>query len=232
MNTQIIEIEGLSKSYGAVRAVERISLQVGKGQVYGLLGPNGSGKSTTLGMILSLLRPDAGSIRLFGSGDLDSGRRRTGVSLETHGFYPYFSGEKNLRITSLAKGADPAEIGRVMEIVKLDKRKKEKFGNYSLGMKQRLSIASALLGSPELIVLDEPTNGLDPLGIIEIRELIRELSADGRTLLIASHLLSEMERICTHAAIMQKGTIKKAGPIHEFMSEHSTLETTFINLLN
>lgn len=230
MNIPVIETKGLTKFYGSLCAVDSLDMSIYSRQVFGLLGPNGSGKSTTLGMILSLLEPSSGEVRLFGSADLDGGRVRIGASLETHGFFPYFSGKKNLKLAALAKGVSEDEITRVLEMVRLDTRKNDRYSAYSFGMKQRLSIASALLGNPEVIILDEPTNGLDPLGIMEIRELIAELARNGKTIIVASHLLSEMEKVCTHVAILQNGKLKKSGVINEVIDRHASLESAFVEL--
>jgi ABC-type multidrug transport system ATPase subunit len=230
MTQPVIRVQNLTRHYGRIAAVNDLSFEVYPGQVFGLAGPNGSGKTTALSMVLSLVKPDSGSIELFGSTDLDAGRRRLGATLESAGFYPEFSGEKNLHIVSLIKGVPREHIAAVIQTVGLEGRAKDAFKNYSMGMKQRLAIAAALLGEPEVIILDEPTNGLDPRGIVEIRELIVKLASQGKTILIASHLLDELEKICTHIAIMQKGSLIKMAPLQDLHQEYNSLEKAYMQL--
>lgn len=228
MNT-VIEAVGLTKQFGKKTAVNKIDFKVNKGEVFGLLGPNGSGKTTTLSMMLTLLKPTSGSIQLFGSNDLTAALKRIGVLLESANYYPELSAEKNLLITSHIKGVDKKKIDEVLEKTGLTENKKSKVKTFSLGMKQRLSIAAALMSDPELMIFDEPTNGLDPQGIAEMRQLIGELAKEGKTILIASHLLSEMEKICTHIAIMKSGVILEQGELKTLMQGHTSLEEYFLS---
>ncbi|MBI4339787.1 MAG: ATP-binding cassette domain-containing protein, partial [Chloroflexi bacterium] len=209
MSEQVIEARGLTKRFGRVLAVDDLSLQVPAGGVFGLLGPNGSGKTTTVGMVLGVVRPTAGEVRLFG-GDGKTGRlealRRIGAILEAPAFYPYLSGRANLTYFQGISGkGSPEEVDRLLELVGLTQRAQSKYNTYSLGMKQRLGIAYALLGDPELMLLDEPTNGLDPAGMAEVRELIRSLGRGKRTVVLASHLLHEVEQVCDTVAILSRG---------------------------
>lgn len=187
--------------------------------IYGLLGPNGSGKTTTLGMLLGVTRQNSGSFSWFENGEKDENRRRIGSLLETPNFYPYLTAYQNLEVTAKIKDLENAssEILRVLKLVGLFDRKDSKFSTYSLGMKQRLAIGATLLGDPEVLVLDEPTNGLDPEGIADIRELIVEIGKSGKTILIASHILDEIEKVCTHCAILRKGELLKTGTIAEII---------------
>ncbi len=228
--TPVLEVKQLTKRFGEQVAVNELSFSVLPGQVFGLLGPNGSGKTTTLSMILSLLEPHGGEIQLFGSSDLQAGRKRMGVTLETAGFLPGYSGEKNLKMAAITKDINLAEVEPILKKVDLWDARKKKFKSYSYGMKQRLAIASALLGNPEVLILDEPTNGLDPHGIIDVRNLILQLAADGKTIIVASHLLSEMEKVCTDYVILTKGKLIKQGKLSDIMSEYPTLEEAFIQL--
>ncbi len=222
----IIEIEGLSKRYTALRgegtlAVDQLSVQVEAGQVYGFLGPNGSGKTTTIGMLLGIINPSGGSFRLFGGSspaELHTARQRIGATLEYPNFYPYLSCRDNLRIVARVKGSDEAEIAEVLDTVGLASRRKTKFKACSLGMKQRLALAATMIGDPELIILDEPANGLDPAGQREIRGIIRELASRGKTIFLSSHMLHEVERTCTHVAIIETGRLVREGSVDELTS--------------
>ena len=221
MEETILEISNLKKVYKDTTAIQNLSLSVRKGQVFGLLGPNGSGKTTTLGILLGVLRATEGSFSWFGNGDKDENRRRIGALLETPNFYPYLSAYDNLVICAKIKGmSDYAErIDEVLKRVNLYERRKSKFKNFSLGMKQRLALASTMLSNPDIYVLDEPTNGLDPEGIAEIRNLILDIAAEGKTIIIASHILDEVEKVCTHAAILRKGELLQSGSIREILSQ-------------
>lgn len=218
----VVETRGLTKRYGSVLAVDNLSLEVPKGGVFGLLGPNGSGKTTTLGMLLGLVRPTAGSIRLFdsdGTAPHDASLRRVGAMVETPTFYPYLSGRANLRyFQGIAGRDDPTEVDRLLDQVGLSGRADSKYSTYSLGMKQRLGIAYGLLGDPELLFLDEPTNGLDPAGMAEVRDLIRDLGIAGHTVLLSSHLLHEVEQVCQHVAILSRGRLIAQGSVRELLS--------------
>lgn len=221
--SEVLQIQNLSKSYGRVKALQDVSFAVPAGSVFGLLGPNGSGKTTTLGIVLGVLRPDSGSYRWFGKEPDSETKRRMGAILETPNFYPYLSAEKNLQIVAQIKNVPETDIPRVLELAGLEQRKSSAFKGFSLGMKQRLALASALLGDPEVLVLDEPTNGLDPQGIVEVRELIGRVAAAGKTILIASHLLDEVEKVCTHVAVLQRGALKANGPVHNILSVDDSL---------
>ena len=190
-------------------------MEVKRGQVFGLLGPNGSGKTTTLGMLMGVVNPTSGSFSWFGEQPTNLTRKKIGAVLEHPIFYPYLSGQKNLELNAIIKGADPNNIPKVLELVELSTRKDDKYKNYSLGMKQRLAIASALVSDPIILILDEPTNGLDPMGIAEIREIIKKIAADGKTIILASHLLDEVQKVCSHFAVLKRGTLMHCGPVDE-----------------
>lgn len=214
----ILAIENLSKNYNTIQALNKVSFIVPGGSVFGILGPNGSGKTTLLGIVMDIIKPTAGSYKW--QGDLDSAaqRKKIGTLLETPNFYHYLSAVDNLKIAAAIKQRGYNDIQRVLEMVNLWQRKDSRFSTYSLGMKQRLAIASALLGDPEILVFDEPTNGLDPAGIAEIRELIKTLNQQGKTIIMASHILDEVEKVCTHVAIIQKGHLKTVSTVKEMMS--------------
>lgn len=220
----ILSIRSIDKSYGRIKALQQVSFEVPPGSVFGVLGPNGSGKTTLLGIVMDVLKANGGEYFWFGEPPSEKHRRKIGTLLETPNFYHYLSGEKNLRIAAAIKERGEADIPRVLEIVKLSERKDSKFSSYSLGMKQRLAIAACLLGNPGVLVLDEPTNGLDPVGIAETRQLIRDLSKEGKTILLASHLLDEVEKVCTHVAILQKGQLLMAGDVNEVLSSEDMVE--------
>lgn len=205
----ILEIKGLSKNYGTIKAIDKLNFKVEKGMVFGILGPNGSGKTTTLGILLGVLNPTAGIFSWFGNGTEVENRLRIGALLETPNFFPYLNAVKNLRIVAKIKGLDNVDerIDNVLKQVNLYERKDTAFKTFSLGMKQRLAIASALMSDPEVLVLDEPTNGLDPQGIAEIRNLIIDIAKEGKTILIASHQLDEIEKVCSDVVILKKGVV-------------------------
>ena len=214
----VIETEGLTKRYGDTLAVEDLDLRVREGEIFGFLGPNGSGKTTTIGMLLGILTPTAGRFRLFGRGDrpgLLEARQRTGATLEQPNFYPYMSGRDNLRMVARVKGVGAGAVDRALERVGLAARAGDKFKGYSLGMKQRLALAATLLGDPDLLILDEPTNGLDPEGMREIRRVIRRLGEGGTTIFLSSHLLWEVERVCTRVAILRNGRVALRSRVEE-----------------
>ena len=226
MAKTVLEVQNLSKNYNNIKAVSELSLSVQEQMIYGILGPNGSGKTTTLGMLLGVINPNQGSYSWFGNGIKDENRKRIGSLLETPNFYPYLTAEQNLGITAKIKEITDAssEIENVLKLVDLYERRNSKFKTFSLGMKQRLAIASALIGSPEVLVLDEPTNGLDPQGIAEIRDLIIEIGRNGQTIIIASHILDEIEKICSHCAILKNGKLLRTGTIKEIIgNEENTL---------
>lgn len=227
----VLQIDGVSKAYGKVKALQQVSLTIPKGSVFGILGPNGSGKTTMMSIVLDVLGADTGTYSWFNQPPTAAARKRIGSLLETPNFYHYLSAVDNLKITSAISGRGTDEdINEVLEIVKLTERKKSKFSTYSLGMKQRLAIAAALLGNPEVLLLDEPTNGLDPVGILEIRELIRRLADRGITIIIASHLLDEVEKICTHVAILKRGNLLTSGPVDEVLSNEDIVEIAATNM--
>ena len=220
----ILTVENLSKSYGRIQALKNVSFTVPEGTVFGILGPNGSGKTTTLGTITDILKPTSGSYKLFGEPTSAASRRKIGTLLETPNFYHYLSGVKNLEIAAEIKQHGKEDIDRVLEMVDLTRRKDSKFSTYSLGMKQRLAIASCLLGSPSVLIFDEPTNGLDPVGIAEIRELMKRLYREGKTIIMASHLLDEVEKVCTDVAILKKGELIISGKVNEILSNEDMVE--------
>ena len=200
---------GLTKRYKARTAVDGLDLAVRRGEVFGFLGPNGAGKTTVIAMILGLIRPDAGQITILGHDalrDCEAALRRVGAIVETPTFYPYLSGIDNLRALALARGGAPAgRFAEVLALVGLQGRERDRFSSYSLGMKQRLGIAGALLHEPELLILDEPGNGLDPAGMVEIRELILRLAQEGQTIILCSHLLAEVQHVCDRVLILAQG---------------------------
>lgn len=216
---EILSINNLSKSYGKVHAVQQVSLTINQGEIYGVLGPNGSGKTTTLGMILDVLKADSGSFSWFGKAPDKSIRKKIGSLIETPNFYPYLSARQNLGIACQIKQVPESEIERVLGIVNLTERANSKFKTYSLGMKQRLALASALLGNPDVLVLDEPTNGLDPQGIAEVRTIIKDLVSQGKTIIMASHILDEVEKICSHVAVLKSGKLLTYGPIQAVLNK-------------
>ncbi len=220
----ILASHNLSKNYGRLQAVNNLNLQIEQQSVYGILGPNGSGKTTTLGMLLGIIHPSNGSFSWFNNGSEDSNRKRIGAILEQPIFYPYLSGEQNLKISAEIKEVNKTEVDRVLHLVNLYERKKSEAKTYSLGMKQRLAIASALLGDPEVLVLDEPTNGLDPQGIAEIRNLILSVAETGKTILLASHLLDEVEKVCTHVAVIKNGNLLAEGKVSQILNAEPQIE--------
>jgi ABC-2 type transport system ATP-binding protein len=227
MSTPVLSIENLAKNYGSIKALNGISYEVPQGCVFGILGPNGSGKTTTLGIILDVLKSNSGTFKWFGQPSGPDTRKQIGSLLETPNFYHYLSAVDNLKITQAISGrGTPKDIDAVLEVVNLAQRKNSKFSTYSLGMKQRLAIGAALLGNPDVLVFDEPTNGLDPVGIAEIRELIKQLARDGKTIIMASHLLDEVEKVCTHVAIMKKGTLITAGAVNEVLVNEDIVEVS------
>lgn len=210
---KILEVKNLTKKFKHI-AVDNISFEVERGNVYGLLGPNGSGKSTTFGMLLSTINPTNGSWKWFGKEGTDTTTlKKIGAIIEQPNFYPYLSAEKNLKIVATIKGVSESRIDEVLAVVGLLDRKKEPFRTYSLGMKQRLSIASAMLCNPEVLILDEPTNGLDPEGIIQIREIISNIAKTGTTIILASHLLDEVEKVCSHVIVLKQGKTIYSGAV-------------------
>lgn len=228
----VLSVKNLAKSYGSVRALNGVSFDVPQGSVFGILGPNGSGKTTLLGIVMDVLRANTGEYSWFGkSGGSSDQRKKIGSLLETPNFYSYLSGTDNLKITQAISGrGSKADIDSVLKKVNLYERRWASFKSFSLGMKQRLAIAAALLGEPKVMVLDEPTNGLDPVGIAEIRQLIGELRDQGHTIIMASHLLDEVEKVCTHAAILKNGQLVTTGNVDEIMMDDDVVELSAVDL--
>ncbi|WP_323373659.1 ABC transporter ATP-binding protein, partial [Plantactinospora alkalitolerans] len=210
-----VETRGLTKRYGELTAVDGIDLTVRAGEVYGFLGPNGAGKTSTLRMLLGLVRPTAGTVRLFGRSPDAPGRPPVGALIEGPAFYPYLSGEQNLRVLARYAGSPPDRIRTVLELVDLVDRSGDRYATYSLGMKQRLGVAAALLPDPRLLILDEPTNGLDPAGMADMRTLIRRLGAAGRTVLLSSHLLGEVQQVCDRVGVVARGRLVAESTVAE-----------------
>ncbi|MDA7706998.1 MAG: ATP-binding cassette domain-containing protein [Flavobacteriaceae bacterium] len=221
----ILKISNLTKKYGLLTAVSDLSFDIEKGSVYGILGPNGSGKSTTLGIVLNVVNKTDGDFSWFG-GSLTTHQalKKVGAIIERPNFYPYMTAYQNLKLVCKIKGVSYDSIEKTLETVGLDDRKHSKFSTFSLGMKQRLAIASALLNDPEILILDEPTNGLDPQGIHQIREIIKDISQRGTTILLASHLLDEVEKVCTHVVVLRKGVNLYSGRVDEMISSHGFFE--------
>ena len=225
----ILPVENISNNYGKIRALNEVSFTVPKGCVFGILGPNGSGKTTLLGIIMNVLKATSGSYKLFDEDATDAHRKKIGTLLETPNFYHYLSAVRNLKISAAIKGHGEEDIENVLHTVDLSKRKDSPFSTYSLGMKQRLAIGAALLGNPDVLVFDEPTNGLDPVGIAEIRMLIKELSAKGKTIIMASHLLDEVEKVCTHVAILKQGNLLASGTVKDVFQENDIVQLAAAN---
>lgn len=226
----ILNINDISKRYGKVQALNNVSLEINRGEIYGILGPNGSGKTTTLGIILGVLNADSGSYSWNGKTPSKYDRKNIGSLLETPNFYPYLSARQNLSIACKVKEVAQIEVDRVLNVVDLRNRADSKFKTFSLGMKQRLAIASALLGNPETLVLDEPTNGLDPQGISEIRTIILDLAKKGKTIIMASHILDEVEKTCTHVAVLKLGNLLTYGPIQSVLNNQEQVLVASENL--
>ncbi len=221
----ILALKNLDKKFGRVHAVNDLSFNIKKGNVYGILGPNGSGKSTTLGIILNVVNKTSGSFSWFdGSISTHEALKKVGAIIERPNFYPYMTATQNLKLICKIKGVPYEKIDEKLKIVNLFERKDSKFKTYSLGMKQRLAIASALLNDPEILILDEPTNGLDPQGIHEIRKIIKEIAADGTTILLASHLLDEVEKVCSHVVVIRKGVKLYDGRVDEIVATSGFFE--------
>lgn len=220
----ILSVKGLSKNFGRIKALKDVSFSVPEGSVFGILGPNGSGKTTLLGTITDIIRPTSGTYTLFDKDPTGEERRNIGTLLETPNFYHYLNAVENLKINAAIKQKGEEDILKVLEIVDLTRRKDSRFSSYSLGMKQRLAIASCLLGDPDVLIFDEPTNGLDPVGIAEIRDLMRKLHEQGKTIIMASHLLDEVEKICTHVAILKNGVLITDGDVRQILSNEDIVE--------
>lgn len=221
----ILSIKNLHKRYGKLQAVKDVSLEIQKGNVYGILGPNGSGKSTTLGIVLNVVNKTSGEYHWFGGTmQTHEALKKVGAIIERPNFYPYMTALENLELVCKIKGINYAKAPEKLEIVGLIDRKDSKFNTFSLGMKQRLAIASALLNDPEILILDEPTNGLDPQGIHQIRDLIKLIAGQGTTILLASHLLDEVEKVCSHVLVLRKGEILYTGTVEGMSSGNGYIE--------
>lgn len=221
----MLSVSHLVKHYGKIQALKGVSFEVPEGSVFGILGPNGSGKTTLLSIVLGVLSADAGNYEWFGQTASPALRKQIGSLLETPNFYHYLSAVNNLKITQSISGrGDLSAIEKVLQQVNLFERRHSKFSSYSLGMKQRLAIAAALLGDPKILVLDEPTNGLDPVGIAEIRSLILALRDKGHTIIMASHLLDEVEKVCSHVAILKTGTLVACGAVQDVLAQEDMVE--------
>jgi ABC-2 type transport system ATP-binding protein len=222
----ILKITHLNKIFNRkLHAVNNVSFEIKKGNVYGILGPNGSGKSTTLGIVLNVVNKTSGEFEWFeGKLDTHQALKKVGAIIERPNFYPYMSAKENLELVCKIKGVPFSKVDEKLELVGLLDRKNDKFKTFSLGMKQRLAIASALLNDPEILILDEPTNGLDPQGIRQIRDIIRIIAAQGTTILLASHLLDEVEKVCSHVVVLQKGVMLYQGSVHNMIETNSFFE--------
>lgn len=221
----ILSLKNLDKKFGRVHAVNNLSFDIEKGNVYGILGPNGSGKSTTLGIILNVVNKTSGEFSWF-DGNLSTHQalKKVGAIIERPNFYPYMTAIQNLSLICKIKEISTEKINEKLKIVNLFERRNSKFKTYSLGMKQRLAIASALLNNPEILILDEPTNGLDPQGIHEIREIIQKIAKNGTTILLASHLLDEVEKVCSHVVVIREGVKLYSGRVDEMSTSHGLFE--------
>jgi ABC-2 type transport system ATP-binding protein len=221
----ILSLKNLDKKYGAIHAVNNLSFDIQKGNVYGILGPNGSGKSTTLGIVLNVVNRTSGEFSWF-NGQLSTHEalKKVGAIIERPNFYPYMTATQNLALICKIKGISTEKIDEKLTVVNLFERRNSKFKTFSLGMKQRLAIASALLNDPEILILDEPTNGLDPQGIHEIRQIIKDIAANGTTILLASHLLDEVEKVCSHVVIIREGVKLYSGRVDEMTASSGLFE--------
>lgn len=221
----ILSLKNLDKKFGHIHAVNNLSFDIKKGHVYGILGPNGSGKSTTLGIILNVVNKTSGEFSWFnGSLSTHEALKKVGAIIERPNFYPYMTATQNLALICKIKGITTEKIDEKLKAVNLFERRNSKFKTFSLGMKQRLAIASALLNDPEILILDEPTNGLDPQGIHEIRQIIKKIAANGTTILLASHLLDEVEKVCSHVVVIRKGVKLYAGRVDEMTASKGLFE--------
>ena len=230
----VLTLNNLTKKFGSLTAVDALTLKINKAFVYCILGPNGSGKSTTLGMLLNIVNKTDGNYHWFdGKGTTHQALKKVGAIIERPNFYPYMSAGQNLDLVCKIKNVSNHKINEKLKIVGLLDLKDYKFSTFSLGMKQRLAIASALLNDPEILILDEPTNGLDPQGIHQIREIIKKIAANGTTILLASHLLDEVEKVCTHVVILRKGKSLYSGSVEKMFASHGffTLQSDDLNLL-
>lgn len=227
----ILTIQNLHKRYGRIQALKNVSFEIQKGRVYGILGPNGSGKSTTLGIVLNVVNRTSGDYSWFGGNmQTHEALKKVGAIIERPNFYPYMTAEENLKLVCKIKSIDYSKINEKLDLVGLTERKDSKFSTFSLGMKQRLAIASALLNDPEILILDEPTNGLDPQGIHQIRDIIRKIASQGTTISLASHLLDEVEKVCSHVIVLRKGEILYSGSVDEMSANEGFFEVQAENI--
>lgn len=221
----ILKINNLTKKYGYITAIKNLSFNIEKGNIYGILGPNGSGKSTTLGVVLNVVNKTSGDFSWYnGTLSTHEALKKVGAIIERPNFYPYMTAYQNLQLVCKIKGVTFEKIDEKLEIVDLLERRNDKFNTFSLGMKQRLAIASALLNDPQVLILDEPTNGLDPQGIHQVREIIKGVASKGTTILLASHLLDEVEKVCTHVVVLSKGEKLYSGRVDEMISSYGFFE--------
>jgi len=220
----VLTVKNLSKHYGVLAALNGLDLTVEPGQVFGLLGPNGSGKTTLLAILLDVIHPSGGSFVWFDGTAGDQVRNRIGALLETPNFYPYLNADQNLSIVAQIKGVANPPLDSLLDLVQLRDRRRSPYKTYSLGMKQRLALAACLVGDPDVLILDEPTNGLDPEGMVEMRRIIQKIAAQGKTIILASHILDEVEKICSHVAIIKKGKLLATGAIGSILSDQPTVE--------
>lgn len=229
----ILSVKNLNKRYGALQALKNVSFEIKKGNVYGILGPNGSGKSTTLGIALNVVNKTSGEYSWFG-GTMETHQalKKVGAIIERPNFYPYMTAKENLELVCKIKGINYAKVNEKLELVGLTDRQNSKFSTFSLGMKQRLAIASALLNDPEILILDEPTNGLDPQGIHQIRDIIKQIASKGTTILLASHLLDEVEKVCTHVLVLQKGVVLYTGLVDGMSANEGFFEVEADDIFN
>jgi ABC-type multidrug transport system ATPase subunit len=220
----VLTVKNLAKNYGSLAALDGLDLTVEAGQVFGLLGPNGSGKTTLLAVLLDVLHPSGGSFTWFDGMEGEHVRHRIGALLETPNFYPYLNADQNLSIVASIKRVSNPPLDALLELVQLKDRRHSPYKTYSLGMKQRLALAACLVGDPDVLILDEPTNGLDPEGMVEVRHIIQRIAAQGKTIILASHILDEVEKICSHVAIIKKGKLLAVGAIGSILTDQPTVE--------
>ena len=227
---EILHTNNITKDYSSNKALSNLSFELNKGDVLGLLGPNGSGKSTTLGIIMGVTKLSSGDFSWFGGEDIHVAKKRIGAMIEHPAFYPYLSAEQNLKVVCDIKEIRYSSVENVLRLVRLDTAGNKSFKQFSLGMKQRLALASALLGDPEVLVLDEPTNGLDPKGIVEIRDIILDLAKKGKTIIFASHILSEVQKICNRLLVLKDGIKVYDGSMDKMLGQDKQVEVSATNM--
>lgn len=220
----VLTVKNLAKNYGSLMALDGLDLTIEAGQVFGLLGPNGSGKTTLLALLLDVIHPSHGSFTWFDGMEGEHARNRIGALLETPNFYPYLNADQNLSIVASIKRVSNPPLDSLLDLVQLKDRRRSSYKTYSLGMKQRLALAACLVGNPDVLILDEPTNGLDPEGMVEVRHIIQKIAAQGKTIILASHILDEVEKICSHVAIIKKGKLLATGAIGSILSDQPAVE--------